>query len=115
MFRSLRAQNPGGKAKIPQVWGQRPQGQTEFVFLFAWGDLPAPIPETQELRDEHKKYIRDIAKVCQKVYQSSLASFDLELLSRLVPRSCSTNANCHGDAYRDTHPGAHNEAKVRAR
>jgi arginase len=40
------------------------------------GDLPAPIPETQELRDEHKKYIRDIAKVCQKVYQSSLSSFD---------------------------------------
>src|SRR5471032_2418372 len=40
------------------------------------GDLPAPIPETQELRDEHKKYIRDIAKVCQKVYQTSLASFD---------------------------------------
>jgi arginase len=40
------------------------------------GDLPAPIPETQALRDEHKKYIRDIAKVCQKVYQASLASLD---------------------------------------
>ncbi len=40
------------------------------------GDLPAPIPETQALRDEHKKYIRDIAKVCQKVYQTSLSSFD---------------------------------------
>src|SRR5580704_3001433 len=40
------------------------------------GDLPAPIPETQELRDERKKYIRDIAKVCQKVYQSSLSSLD---------------------------------------
>src|SRR3954465_10126901 len=40
------------------------------------GDLPAPIPETQELRDEHKKYIRDIAKVCQKVYQASLAAFE---------------------------------------
>src|SRR5262245_12835121 len=40
------------------------------------GDLPAPIPETQEQRDEHKKYIRDIAKVCQKVYQTSLASLD---------------------------------------
>jgi arginase len=40
------------------------------------GDLPAPIPETQELRDERKKYIRDIAKVCQKVYQSALSSFD---------------------------------------
>jgi len=40
------------------------------------GDLPAPIPETQELRDERKKYIRDIAKVCQKVYQTSLSSLD---------------------------------------
>ena len=29
------------------------------------GDLPTPIPETQEQRDERKKYIRDIAKVCQ--------------------------------------------------
>ena len=40
------------------------------------GDLPTPIPETQELRDERKKYIRDIAKVCHKVYQSSLSSLD---------------------------------------
>jgi len=40
------------------------------------GDLPAPIPETQELRDEHKKYIREIAKVCNKVYQTALASLD---------------------------------------
>src|SRR5206468_9660964 len=44
--------------------------------VFDKGDLPTPIPETQELRDERKKYIRDIAKVCQKVYQSSLASLD---------------------------------------
>src|SRR5882672_9163848 len=40
------------------------------------GDLPTPIPETQEQRDERKKYIRDIAKVCQKLYQTSLASLD---------------------------------------
>ena len=40
------------------------------------GDLPAPIPETQRLSDERKKYIRDIAKVCQKVYQSALSSLD---------------------------------------
>jgi arginase len=44
------------------------------------GDLPAPIPETQEQRDEHKKYIRDIAKVCQKVYQTGLASLDEDAL-----------------------------------
>src|ERR671930_2373040 len=40
------------------------------------GDLPTPIPETQELRDERKKYIRDIAKVCQKLYQTALASLE---------------------------------------
>ena len=40
------------------------------------GDLPAPIPETQVSRDEHKKYIRDIARVCQKVYQTTLASLE---------------------------------------
>jgi arginase len=40
------------------------------------GDLPAPIPETQKQRDERKKYIGDIAKVCQKLYQTALGSFD---------------------------------------
>ena len=40
------------------------------------GNLPAPIPETQAARDERKKYIRDIAKVCQKLYQTALASLD---------------------------------------
>ncbi|HEY7289853.1 MAG TPA: arginase [Vicinamibacterales bacterium] len=40
------------------------------------GDLAAPIPETQKQRDERKKYINDIAKVCQKLYQVSLASLD---------------------------------------
>ena len=38
------------------------------------GDLPAPIPETQELSDERKKYIRDIANVCQLLYRTALAS-----------------------------------------
>src|SRR5438132_11975881 len=38
------------------------------------GDIRAPIPETQELRDERKKYIHDIATVCQQLYETSLAS-----------------------------------------
>src|SRR5262245_1565035 len=38
------------------------------------GDLAAPIPETQKQRDERKKYINDIARVCQKLYQTSLTS-----------------------------------------
>jgi arginase len=39
------------------------------------GDLPAPIAETQEARDERKKYVREIAKVCQKLYETALESF----------------------------------------
>jgi len=38
------------------------------------GDLPAPIAEAREARDDRKKYIREITKVCQKLYQTSLES-----------------------------------------
>ena len=38
------------------------------------GDLTTPIPETQVARDPTKRYIKDIAKVCQKVYQQTLQS-----------------------------------------
>jgi arginase len=38
------------------------------------GDLPTPIPETQELRNERKKYIHDIARVCERLYQTALES-----------------------------------------
>lgn len=59
----------------------RSAGLGERVAALGWtvsdkGDLPAPIPETRELRDEHKKYIRDIAKVCQRLYQTTLASLE---------------------------------------
>jgi arginase len=33
------------------------------------GDLMTPIPETRVARDPQKKYIRDIARVCQRLYQ----------------------------------------------
>lgn len=33
------------------------------------GDLDAPIPETQTERDPNKRYIREIARVCGKLYQ----------------------------------------------
>ena len=36
------------------------------------GDLDAPIPETQTERDPRKKYVREIARVCQKLYQRVL-------------------------------------------
>jgi arginase len=40
------------------------------------GDLPAPIPETRERSDERKKFIGDIAHVCELLYESSLASLE---------------------------------------
>ena len=38
------------------------------------GDLPAPIPETREARDERKKYVVEIARVYQKLYATALES-----------------------------------------
>jgi arginase len=40
------------------------------------GDLPAPIPETQHPADQRKKYVRDIARVCQKLRDIALKSLD---------------------------------------
>ena len=36
------------------------------------GDLAAPIPETKNEGDPSKKYIRDIARVCERLYKTSL-------------------------------------------
>ncbi len=38
------------------------------------GDLATPIPETQVVRDPSKRYIKDIAKVCQRLYQQTRQS-----------------------------------------
>ena len=40
------------------------------------GNLPAPIPETQRPSDKKKKYVRDIARVCQKLYDVATKSLD---------------------------------------
>ena len=40
------------------------------------GDLVAPIPETKSFGDPGKKYIREIAKVCEKLYKTSLAALE---------------------------------------
>ena len=37
------------------------------------GDLVAPIPEIKALGDPSKKYIREIARVCERLYKTSLA------------------------------------------
>jgi arginase len=40
------------------------------------GDLPAPIPETRGETNEHKKYIHEIARVCETLYMSVTDSLD---------------------------------------
>jgi arginase len=40
------------------------------------GDLPTPIPETRAERDPRKKYIREIARVCQRLYQQAYQSLE---------------------------------------
>jgi arginase len=40
------------------------------------GDLVAPIPETKSFGDPRKKYIREIARVCEKLYRTSLGALD---------------------------------------
>ena len=37
------------------------------------GDLVAPIPEIKSAGDPQKKYVREIARVCEKLYRTSLA------------------------------------------
>ena len=38
------------------------------------GDISSPIPEAKGPGDRHKRYVKEIAKVCQRVYQVSLGS-----------------------------------------
>jgi len=40
------------------------------------GDLVAPIPEIKAFGDPEKRYIREIARVCEKLYKTSLASLE---------------------------------------
>ncbi len=40
------------------------------------GDLVAPIPEVKSFGDPSKKYIREIARLCEKLYKTSLAALE---------------------------------------
>jgi arginase len=40
------------------------------------GDLRAPIPETQDERHAHKKYINEIARVCDQLFDAALESLN---------------------------------------
>jgi arginase len=40
------------------------------------GDIATPIPETKGPGDARKRYVKDIARVCQRLFQTVLASLD---------------------------------------
>ena len=40
------------------------------------GDLVAPIPEVKSFGDPKKKYIREIARVCEKLYKTALGALE---------------------------------------
>jgi arginase len=48
------------------------------------GDLVTPIPETKAERDPRKKYIREIARVCQRLYQYVYQSLEDEALPIVI-------------------------------
>src|SRR3954468_7129070 len=41
------------------------------------GDLVAPIPEIKSEGDPQKKYVKEIARVCERLYKASLAVLDV--------------------------------------
>ena len=58
-----------------RIAGLAEQLTTLGVKVLDKGDVPSPIPEKKGAGDPHKRYVREIAKVCQRVFQTSLASF----------------------------------------
>lgn len=40
------------------------------------GDILTPIPETKGPGDVHKRYVKEIARVCQRLFQTSMASLE---------------------------------------
>jgi arginase len=40
------------------------------------GDVASPIPETKARGNKHKRYVRQIARVCQKLYQAVRRAFE---------------------------------------
>ena len=62
------------------------------------GDLVTPIPETRAARDPKKKYIREIARVCQRVYQSVYQSLEAGALPIVIGGDHSLAAGSAGAA-----------------
>src|SRR5262245_27747947 len=58
-----------------RIAGLAEQLQKLGVTVVDKGDVSSPIPEQKGSGDPRKKYVKDIARVCQKLYQASLTSF----------------------------------------
>ena len=59
-----------------RIAGLREQIATLGRTVVDRGDLPSPIPETKKHGDPTKKFIREIAKVCDRLYQVARASIE---------------------------------------
>jgi len=64
-----------GAFGVPHRWDQRPNCRARPDGS-GRGDVPVPIPEITRPADTKKKYVRDIARVCQELHDIVLASFD---------------------------------------
>jgi len=69
------------------------------------GDLPAPNREVKGEGDQTKKYAREIGRVCQKVYQMSLAAFEAGALPLVLGGDHSLAAGSVAAAAEQTRRG----------
>ncbi len=58
-----------------RIAGLAEQLATLGVTVVDKGDVPAPLPEQKGPGDPRKRYVKDIARVCQRLFQTALASF----------------------------------------
>ena len=83
-FTSSACRSTSAATAAASTWGRRRFGSPGWAN--GWprsaspvvdeGDVVAPIPETKSFGDPSKKYIREIARVCEKLYKTSLASLE---------------------------------------
>ncbi len=65
------------------------------------GDLPSPIPETRARGNKRKRYVRQIARVCQKLYQVVRRAFEAGALPIVLGGDHSLAAGSIGAAAED--------------
>jgi arginase len=73
------------------------------ISLIDLGDLAAPIPETRVPRDPRKKYIREIAHVCERLYHSVRRSLDSGALPIMIGGDHSLAAGSVGASANHAH------------